>query len=306
MSPRGSSKVQQLRYRRSGLIRAAGLSLAILVLIGVFAASVALPWIAPVSVDLTSLAPPVGGPTCDVTYYDSHGVGHVGTIDSLDYTGPGPLYFIEPELTPVSGSRFLYDCPVYAPSVPPTLTLRGLPVYPWSLTVAMPSVTLKQGESRALSAQLAVDRVFTEENVGNVVPGEQPGEWILYTIDSYTPTQETRIALQLEGAGMEIAPPPDRVIPVPVAFERPARQQWVIAPKEKSVGDQGLMVVAVEGDQRRTMALISVKVESALPLSTTQLAMIGAIAGAIAWLLLQWKTLLEIRNLQHQLNAAKG
>lgn len=255
------------------------------------------------TVSLDGLSRVAGGGTCDWRYYDHAGTGYSASKGTVDYAGPAPLYSLGFEFMHAAGppNRGSPCTEVFPTTISSTLVLSATAVFPWMLTVSLPDSKLSPGESALLSAKLEVFSEFNASNTTFSSTSRSSALQALPFIVSFDSAHDKHVSLRLEGVGFEIAPPPDRVMQVPIQYGRPASQQWAIAPRDHLAGDQHLFVDAMVGDERRLDAMVIVRVKPTLGITRTQMVLLGGITGALAWLLLQWKTLLEIRNLRHQL-----
>lgn len=176
---------------------------------------------------------PVG--ECFVPLYDSQGNSHPveywSNIESLDYTGPAPLFLVDPGIYADESNG---DPCWYPETVSANIAVNGVKVYPLVLSVNLvdSATDVKKGESTKLSAEAKVLDEF---------PDAPPDNAVLVGV-AFEATSTPEVYFSLDTTTFEFTPPNESANTSSLSLSRPIQQDWIISPEADALGEQSLSV----------------------------------------------------------------
>ncbi|MBU0511804.1 MAG: hypothetical protein KJ638_08915 [Chloroflexi bacterium] len=210
--------------------------------------------------------------------YDDSGIGHNVFFDIISYTGPGPLYYVQPDL--VNAKEIFSGCYEFPETISPSLVTSGIPYYPLDIEIKLSSGDeINSNESALLDVSVNFSDEYSENSYA--IPFSQK--------DSH------EVVFELQTTNFDYAPKNEEVKPSPITLSLPIIHRWVISPKDKTMGEQYLMV-AVYIDNHQVPFEISLDVRSLIGTNPIVLAIGAAIGSGIIGMLTITKTILEIRE----------
>jgi hypothetical protein len=114
----------------------------------------------------------------------------------------------------------------------------------------------------------------------------------------WTENKQGEVIFSLNAPNFEFQPDNGVAAPKKITIYTPAENNWVIAPKERTLGSQTMLVeVYLEEDDSLPMAArINFSVKPLIGINATTIAVVSTISGAISWILLSLKTAKDIVN----------
>ena len=197
--------------------------------------------------------------------YDANGNGYSKLWGVVHYVGPAPLYSLDESIL---GELEQNDagCPSTPPKIDPATAVMGEAVYPIHIEIAgPPRGSMREGESGILSLELKLTDSFD---------GESP---FAYTRKG----DEITATLRLDASSFEVSPDNEEMPPLAIPFEDSSRAQWVLSPKEPTLGMQ--VVSLTISMPRQTLTYdINLDIRTVLGLRPADAAIIGLVGGFIA------------------------
>jgi hypothetical protein len=176
---------------------------------------------------------PVG--ECYVPLYDSQGNSHPveywSSIESLTYTGPAPLFLVDPSNYSDESNG---DPCWYPERISSDIAVNGVKVYPFVLTVNLVNSAdnVRKGESTKLSA---------EAKLLDEYPVASPDNSVMVGV-AVESTSIPDVYFALDTTTFEFTPPNEPINTSSLSLSRPTHQDWIISPEADTLGEQSLSV----------------------------------------------------------------
>lgn len=194
-----------------------------------------------------------GGQLCPLPLYDAEGNSYEGFVwghDAAgDYTGPAPLYYVEPSFYPIAQNN---DPCWYPESLPPTIATQGIPIFPLQLNVRLINDRdrIRSGESTKLLAEAEFLDNFPENRSVSSVIATIP----------ITASEQFDVYFNLRTTNFEFDPPNENQAKTILSLARKTNQSWIISPKKDTIGEQWFSVILYD-DNGRSLAVADVITE---------------------------------------------
>jgi hypothetical protein len=212
----------------------------------------------------------MGGNLCPVPLYDINGNGYQGQVrghaGTLTYSGPAPLYAVDPERFPPNPTE---DACWYPATLPPALVREGRTVYPLLLAIELSDNRLRSGESTKLTAKATFLDTY---------PAEPPENAVLTTVPM-TIRDRMAVSMLLQTTKFDFTPSNAEAATSTLGLAWPTEQTWIIAPASDALGTQWLSARLYDAGARRYLAVAYTKI-LVRDLSGLSPALIAAISAA--------------------------
>jgi len=176
---------------------------------------------------------PIG--ECFESLYDaqgnSHPVEYWSSIESLTYTGPAPLFLVDPDNYADESNG---DPCWYPKKIASNIAVNGVKVYPLILTVNLinSADNVRKGESTKLSA---------EAKLLDQYPDAPPDNSVLAGVVLES-TSIPDVYFTLDTTTFEFTPANEPINTSSLSLSRPIHQDWIISPESDALGEQSLSV----------------------------------------------------------------
>lgn len=209
------------------------------------------------------------------TYYDRDGVRRI--LGSQPFQGPAPLYMPPAAAFPTDPFT---GCPLYPDTIDPATLDLSQTVYPLHLDLAVRSSWMRLGESATLSGHAYLGDTFKGNAPAVLWPAGKVGD-LVFKLDA-------------PAFSFDTAPRRARL-----SLDQSADQEWVIAPRPETLGDQVIFVYLQTADTSDTLTAAQLRLD--VRARTSWLAMLAAgtgVLGALVTLATQvYPRLLDLRRL---------
>jgi hypothetical protein len=207
-------------------------------------------------------AQPGPGAPCG-NHYDEKGLRRDQLLDPI-YSGPGPLYYVEIDALPTPPAAGGCEMPA---SISSEIAVGGEPRYPLLVDAGTAAEWVRTGETFQLSLSLTLASTF---------PGHR---------NYYLAGDISSVAIVLSAPNFDFSPPNEEAPPLNIQMDRTVQRQWLLAPKERALGNQ-LILASLYSDPNDFLTAVAVNLEvrSVLGVDPLVAALIGGLATALAWL----------------------